>query len=336
MECFSAPETCEHSFGCSIRSTLLRAEDAVREVLDGTTSRHGARAPPAGRLPRNLQADSATGRRPAHGERLVRRPEELSESSRSGTAATSSSASWGPPASASCSAPRSRPRRRWAGLAGRHVLAAAASAGWGCSTVTASTSANLQRQVIHPDGRSGTCPRPRWSGERARELNPDVGSSPYADAGPGERPGDPRRLRPHRRRHRQLPDPLPRQRRRLPARQAAGPRLHLPLRGQVSDFVPGAAATAASIPSRPAGHGPLLPAGGRAGGAAGGDRHNPGGGGDQLLTGLGRRWWDAAAHDTLAMSFARCGCAATTPACSAATSDGARARRLRRASSVVR
>ncbi|HEX3605279.1 MAG TPA: Rrf2 family transcriptional regulator [Candidatus Dormibacteraeota bacterium] len=37
MECFSAPETCEHSFGCSIRSSLLRAEDAIREVLDGTT-----------------------------------------------------------------------------------------------------------------------------------------------------------------------------------------------------------------------------------------------------------------------------------------------------------
>jgi Rrf2 family protein len=37
MECFSAPETCEHSFGCSIRSSLLRAEDAMREVLDGTT-----------------------------------------------------------------------------------------------------------------------------------------------------------------------------------------------------------------------------------------------------------------------------------------------------------
>jgi Rrf2 family transcriptional regulator, cysteine metabolism repressor len=37
MECFSAPETCEHSFGCPIRSSLLRAEDAMREVLDGTT-----------------------------------------------------------------------------------------------------------------------------------------------------------------------------------------------------------------------------------------------------------------------------------------------------------
>lgn len=37
MECFSAPETCEHSFGCSIRSSLLRAEDAMREVLEGTT-----------------------------------------------------------------------------------------------------------------------------------------------------------------------------------------------------------------------------------------------------------------------------------------------------------
>jgi Rrf2 family transcriptional regulator, cysteine metabolism repressor len=37
MECFTAPETCEHSFGCSIRSSLLRAEDAMREVLDGTS-----------------------------------------------------------------------------------------------------------------------------------------------------------------------------------------------------------------------------------------------------------------------------------------------------------
>jgi Rrf2 family protein len=37
MECFSAPETCEHSFGCSIRSALLRAEDATRMVLDSTT-----------------------------------------------------------------------------------------------------------------------------------------------------------------------------------------------------------------------------------------------------------------------------------------------------------
>lgn len=37
MECFSAPETCEHSFGCSIRSSLLRAEDAARAVLESTT-----------------------------------------------------------------------------------------------------------------------------------------------------------------------------------------------------------------------------------------------------------------------------------------------------------
>ncbi len=37
MECFSAPETCEHSFGCSIRSSLLRAEDAMREILENTT-----------------------------------------------------------------------------------------------------------------------------------------------------------------------------------------------------------------------------------------------------------------------------------------------------------
>jgi Rrf2 family protein len=37
MECFSAPETCEQSFGCSIRSSLMRAEDASRKVLQETT-----------------------------------------------------------------------------------------------------------------------------------------------------------------------------------------------------------------------------------------------------------------------------------------------------------
>lgn len=37
MECFTAPETCEQSFGCGIRSSLLRAEDAARKVLEGTT-----------------------------------------------------------------------------------------------------------------------------------------------------------------------------------------------------------------------------------------------------------------------------------------------------------
>ena len=37
MECFTAPEMCEQSFGCSIRSTLMRAEEAARQVLEETT-----------------------------------------------------------------------------------------------------------------------------------------------------------------------------------------------------------------------------------------------------------------------------------------------------------
>jgi Rrf2 family transcriptional regulator, cysteine metabolism repressor len=37
MECFEAPETCEQSFGCSIRSGLLRAEEAARTILEATT-----------------------------------------------------------------------------------------------------------------------------------------------------------------------------------------------------------------------------------------------------------------------------------------------------------
>jgi Rrf2 family protein len=37
MECFDAPETCEVNFGCSIRSSLMRAEEAARQVLESTT-----------------------------------------------------------------------------------------------------------------------------------------------------------------------------------------------------------------------------------------------------------------------------------------------------------
>lgn len=37
MECFAAPESCEQSFGCSIRSSLMRAEEAARRVLEETT-----------------------------------------------------------------------------------------------------------------------------------------------------------------------------------------------------------------------------------------------------------------------------------------------------------
>ena len=37
MECFEAPESCEQSFGCAIRSGLLRAEEAARRVLEATS-----------------------------------------------------------------------------------------------------------------------------------------------------------------------------------------------------------------------------------------------------------------------------------------------------------
>lgn len=37
MECFTTPESCEQSFGCSIRSALLRAETAARGALEETT-----------------------------------------------------------------------------------------------------------------------------------------------------------------------------------------------------------------------------------------------------------------------------------------------------------
>ena len=37
MECFATPESCEQNMGCSIRSSLMRAEQAARKVLEETT-----------------------------------------------------------------------------------------------------------------------------------------------------------------------------------------------------------------------------------------------------------------------------------------------------------
>ena len=37
MECFSAPQTCEINFGCTIRTSLMRADQAARKALDQTT-----------------------------------------------------------------------------------------------------------------------------------------------------------------------------------------------------------------------------------------------------------------------------------------------------------
>ena len=111
---------------------------------------------------------------------------------------------------------------------------------------------NLQRQILHATDRVGmpkvesaqiaiAQAQPRRQGDRAPDA-PVV----------GERAGHHQGLRRHRRRRRQLPDPLPAQRRGAEAGQAGGPRQHLPLRGAGDVVHPrrGARATAASIRRR--------------------------------------------------------------------------------------
>ena len=137
---------------------------------------------------------------------------------------------------------------------------------------------NLQRQIIHftPDvGRPkvvsargeapGAQPRPRRRRPRApgRQL---------------ERPGAVRRLRRHRRRHRQLPDPLPRQRRLRAAGQAERLRVDLPVRRPGVGLLPAARPLLPLPLPRAAAARPRaqLRRGGRAGDLAGVHRRRPG------------------------------------------------------------
>ena len=142
---------------------------------------------------------------------------------------------------------------------------------------------NLQRQILHgtPDvGRSKLAS----AKDRLNALNPHVEIDTYeTPLYVGQRARPVRALRRHPRRHRQLPDPLPGERRLRAARQAERLRQHLPLRGAglgvrdqgravLSLPVPGAAA---------AGPRAELRGGRRARRAAGDHRRDPGDRGDQ-------------------------------------------------------
>ena len=112
---------------------------------------------------------------------------------------------------------------------------------------------NLQRQIIHSHQRH----RPQEARLRRRKAH--ARSIPHMNIvkhdtmlTERQRPRDPQGLRHRRRRHRQLPHPLPGQRRLRAARQAQRLRLDLPLRrpGQRLRHRSTAPAIAASIPSR--------------------------------------------------------------------------------------
>ena len=111
---------------------------------------------------------------------------------------------------------------------------------------------NLQRQVIHNTERIGD-PKTASARQTIEALNPDVEVVEHnlrLDA--DEHPRDPRRLRRDRRRRRQLPYPLPAERRLGAAAQAGRLGLDPQLRRPDLDLRPlrGARATAASIRRR--------------------------------------------------------------------------------------
>ena len=91
---------------------------------------------------------------------------------------------------------------------------------------------NLQRQIVHSTERLGE-PKVESAKRTLEALNPDVNVVTFQERlDLGERRPHPRRrLGRHRRRRRQLPDALPRERRLRVERNPGRPRLDLPLRG---------------------------------------------------------------------------------------------------------
>lgn len=132
----------------------------------------------------------------------------------------------------------------------------------------------LRRRPAQGRVRRGQHPGDQPAGERGR---------PQHRAGPRQRQGDLRRLRPDRRRHRQLRDPLHGQRRRGAARQAVRLGFDLPLR-RPGVRVLGGARPLLPLPlpgAAAARHGPVLRRGRRSRRALRVDRLDPGQRGDQ-------------------------------------------------------
>ena len=125
-----------------------------------------------------------------------------------------------------------------------------ASARSASSTWTSSTSRNLQRQILHTNDRVGM-PKVESARMTLQALNPDVQGRRVPRA-PDLRERVPhlRAVRHHRRRLRQLPDPLPGERRLRDAEEADRPRHHLPVRGPGDGLLPAARAPATAASSR--------------------------------------------------------------------------------------
>ena len=134
---------------------------------------------------------------------------------------------------------------------------------------------NLHRQIIHGHANIGR-PKVDSARDQLADVNPDVKVVAHTEAlTVRERDGDPRPVRHHRQRLRQLRHPLPGERRGVPAEEAAGRRQHLPLRGPGDGLHAGQGLLPLPLPgAAAAGRGPELRRGRRAGRAAGHDRRS--------------------------------------------------------------
>ena len=142
---------------------------------------------------------------------------------------------------------------------------------------------NLQRQIIHGASDVGRPKAESRPGQHPRDQPVRQRGAARGPARLRQRPADLRRLRPDRRRHRQLRHPLPGQRRLRAARQAVRVGLDLPVRragqrvlGRVRPVLPLPVPRAAA-----ARHGAVLRRGRRARRAVRLDRVDPGQRGDQ-------------------------------------------------------
>ena len=148
---------------------------------------------------------------------------------------------------------------------------------------------NLQRQILHTEDRIGMAKVD--SAEIAMSaLNPDITIVKYTERlDVGERAGRDHRLRRDRRRHRQLPHPLPAERRQPGRGHPGRARLDLPVRG-VGHGVRAAGRALLPLPvpgAAAAGAGAVVRRGRRAGRPAGSGGNAPGNGGREAAAGRG-------------------------------------------------
>ena len=160
---------------------------------------------------------------------IGRRPRPSPRSRSAGTLGTSSCRASAARGSASCWTRRSSASARGARLSGRDVPGGRRVGTLGIVDFDKVDESNLQRQIVHSTADVGR-PKVESAADRLRAINPTIEIVPYDTIlSSQQRDRDPRALGRGRRRDRQLPGALPRERRDAVPRQAARVRVDLPV-----------------------------------------------------------------------------------------------------------